>query len=457
MNNIIKSMEMSLFDEEEIEKLLKKRNSLKEINPKIFGKEVVVAGFIKRIRNLGDDLKFLIITDSTGEIQLTFRSNACKKIRAVDEMTPHTFIVAKGRATKGFSKKGREVEVNDFYLLGDIARPLPIDIENPQTGLSKRLDFRWIDLRNIKHRFPLVLVSEFVRYCREFFYKNDFIEIFSPKLTGAPTESGAEVFTVPYFDKVAYLAQSPQFYKQMAICSGFEKVFEIAPVFRANPSFTTRHDTEFTSLDVEIGYISSHHDVMDWEERMLNYAFKNLKERWEEKIRNYYNLEIDLPEKIPRIKMEEAYEIVGKNNIKENGDLKPEGERKIWEYVKESYDNNFVFITDFPYTSRPFYHMKGKPMKDGKETTKSFDLIYKGIEITTGVQREHRYHILLNQAKEKGLNVENLRYYLDFFKYGAPPMGGWGLSPTRVIMALIGAKNVREVTFLPRDPKRLFP
>jgi aspartyl-tRNA synthetase len=458
MNYQFKGMEKSLFDEKSVESLLKKRISIENVTEKHFGTEVVVAGFVKRIKNLGDNLKFLILSDHSGEIQLTFKSDIYKNIKAINELAPYTFIVAKGEATRGYSKKGREVVVKDFYVLGEVsAQPIPIEIEHIETSLDKRLDYRWIDLRNPKHRFPLVLLSEFTRYCREFFYKNDFVEIFSPKLIGMATESGAEVFTVPYFGKTAYLAQSPQFYKQMAICAGFEKVFEIAPVFRANPSFTTRHDTEFTSLDFEIGYVSSHYDVMSWEEKMLNYAFRRLKEKWEEKVRNNFNQEINLPKKIPKIKMEEVYEIVDKKNIKEDGDITPEGEREVSEYIKKTYGNEFAFVIDFPYKTRPFYHMKGNPMKDGTETTKSFDLLYRDIEITTGAQREHRYKVLVNQAKEKGLNIENLRYYLEFFKYGAPPMGGLGLSPTRVIMALTGAKNVREVTYLPRDPKRLFP
>jgi len=448
---------MGMNAQEKICSLLKKRISIASISEKDFGKEVVVAGFVKKIRNLGKNLKFLILSDFSGEIQLSFKREIFGELKPLDELTLHSFILAKGEACKGLSKRGKEIVAKEFYVLSKAAQPIPIEIEHIQTGLDNRLDYRWIDLRNPKHRFPLVLLSEFVRYTREFFNQEGFVEIFTPKLVGSPTESGAEAFSILYFDKTAYLAQSPQFYKQMAICSGFEKVFEIAPVFRAEPSFTTRHATEFTSLDVEIAYIASHHDIMDFEEEMLNYVFKRLKEEWGEKIENEFGCELNLPNKIPRIKMEDAYKIVSKKNISEKGDLRPEGEKEIFEFVKKKHKSDFVFITDFPYSARPFYHMKGEPMKNGEETTKSFDLIYRGIEITTGAQREHRYEILVNQAREKGLNLANLDYFFNFFKYGAPPHGGFGFGLSRTIMALLGFKNIREATFIPRDPRRLFP
>jgi aspartyl-tRNA synthetase len=450
----INNIKWTFSNEENIKLLLEKRISISELSEKYFGKDAVVAGYVKRIKDMGKNLKFLTLADSSDEVQLTFKSDVYNETDCVDELTPQTFIVAKGEACKGRSKKGHEIVVKDFYLLGDIAQPIPTEA---QTSLDKRLDYRWIDLREDKHRFPIVLLSEFARNARDFFHKNGFTEIFTPKLIGTPTEGGSEVFTIPYFGKQAYLAQSPQFYKQMAICSGLDKVFEIAPVFRANPSFTKRHDTEFTSLDFETGYISSHDDVMKTEEDMLNHIFSNVKEEWGEKIRKTYNKEVMIPGKIPKIKMEEAYEIVKKENISEQGDLRPEGEKEISKHVKQNFSNDFAFITDFPYQARPFYHMKGKPMSNGNETTRSFDLIYEGLEITTGAQREHRYQQLVKQAQEKGLGIDNLSYYLDFFKYGAPSHGGLGLSPTRVIMGLTDIKNVREATLVPRDPKRLFP
>jgi aspartyl-tRNA synthetase len=444
------------FANEKSDLLLKKRVTVAELSQEHFGSKVVVAGFLKRVKDLGK-LKFLMLADESGEIQLTVK-DACKDIQLVAELTPQTCILAEGEVCQGRSKSGREIVVSELFVLGEAAaQPVPIDTENIPALLDSRLDFRWVDLRNPNHRFPLTLLSEFTRYSTEFFFENGFTEIFTPKFTGSPTESGAELFTVPYFGKTAYLAQSPQFYKQMAICSGFEKVFEIAPVFRANPSFTTRHDTEFTSLDMEIAYISSHFDVMECERKMLEHTFRRIKEKWGKRIKEEFKQEIAEPSKVPKISMEEAYGIVSKSSVNPEGDLNPEGERELSKYVKEKYDSDFVFLTDFPRAVRPFYHMLGKPMSNGVETTKSFDLIYRGVEITTGAQREHRYHTLIRQAEQKNLAVEKLDYYFNFFKYGAPPHGGLGLSPTRVIMLMLGLENVREATFIPRDPKRLFP
>lgn len=436
--------------------LLKKRVRVAELSGQQFGSEVVVAGFLKRIKDLGK-LKFLVLSDESGEIQLTVK-DSCRNATLAGELTPQTCVLAQGEICQGRSKSGREILVSELFVLGEIAaQPVPIDTESIPALLDSRLDFRWMDLRNPNHRFPLLMLSEFAKYCAEFFFKNGFTEIFTPKLVGSPTESGAELFTIPYFEKTAYLAQSPQFYKQMAICSGLEKVFEIAPVFRANPSFTTRHDTEFTSLDLEIAYISSHLDVMECERQMLEHAFVSIKEKWGKRIKDEFKQEISEPTKVPNIKMEEAYGIVSKSSINGEGDLSPEGERDLSRYVKETYGSDFVFLTDFPSAVRPFYHMQGEPMSNGVATTKSFDLIYRGVEITTGAQREHRYSTLIHQAEQKGLAIDRLDYYFNFFKYGAPPHGGLGLSPTRVIMLMLGLENVREATFIPRDPKRLFP
>ncbi|MFH1474155.1 MAG: aspartate--tRNA(Asn) ligase [Candidatus Aenigmatarchaeota archaeon] len=443
------------YNEKQIELLLGKRKQNAEVTERDFGSDVVVAGYIKNIADLGKNMKFLTLADASGEIQLTLKKGVYVGVEDAKMLTPHTFIVAKGEACKGRAKDGREVLVKDISLLSDVVtEKIPTEM---RTSLDKRLDYRWVDLRNEKHRFPLTMVSEFTRYSRDFFNENGFTEIFTPKIVGTPTEGGAEAFPVLYFDREAYLAQSPQFYKQMAICSGFDRVFEIAPVFRANPSHTTRHDTEYTSLDFEIGYITSHQDVMKAEEGMLSHVFKNIKEKYGDKIRKKFKQEIDVPKNIPQIRMEEAYEIVTKEDVDEKGSLRPSGEKAVSEHVKEAYGSDFIFITDFPYDARPFYHMKGEAMRNGKETTKSFDLIYRGVEITTGAQREHRHGKLTAQVVEKGLSTNNLKQYLDFFKYGAPPHGGIGLSPSRVVTNMLDLGNVREATMAPRDPKRLFP
>jgi len=444
---------MELFNEERANELLKNRIKTSDLEKLEYNKEVILAGWIENIKKMGK-VSFIILKDRYGEVQLTLREDVIGDLSFIDELSNHTFLVVRGEYIKGIARKWKEVLVKELYVIGEIAQPLPID---PTSSLEKRLDYRWIDLRNDRNSFPIILTSDFVRYCREYFYSNGFVEIFTSKILGAPSEGGAEVFEINYFNRKAYLAQSPQFYKQMAIVAGFEKVFEIAHAYRAEPSFTTRHITEFVSMDVEIGYITSHHDVMDLLEDLIKYTMKRIKEEREDDIKKYYNVEINVPSKIPKIKMEEAYEIIGKDEIKPNGDITPKGERILGEYVKNTYGEDFFFLIDWPWTARPFYHMKGEPMKDGRETTRSFDLIFKGLEIVTGAQREHRYSVLLKQVREKGLNEENLRFFLDFFKYGSPTMGGFGFGIERFIRQLLEIENIREVVLLPRDPNRLLP
>jgi len=285
------------------------------------------------------------------------------------------------------------------------------------------------------------------------------LEIHSPKFMGSASESGAELFRVEYFDRFAYLAQSPQFYKQMAMVAGFDRVFEIGPVFRANPSFTPRHDTEFTSVDVEISWIDSHEDVMALEERWLRFVLSLVNDRHGEEIKQRTGVQIVIPEiPFPRVTMAEAYEILaGLGHVPERGakgDLDPEGERLLSRYALEHHGHEFIFVTDYPITVRPFYHMRHE---HNQSLTKSFDLLWKGLELTTGAQREHRHDILARQASEKGLALEPIQYYLDFFKYGCPPHGGYGFGLTRMLMLMLGYKNVREVTYLYRGPTRLTP
>jgi aspartyl-tRNA synthetase len=286
---------------------------------------------------------------------------------------------------------------------------------------------------------------------------NNYIEIHSPKLIGAPSESGAEVFEVKYFERKAYLAQSPQFYKQMAMAAGFEKVFEVGPVFRAEPSFTSRHATEFTGYDAEISYIQSHYDVMAEEENIIVHALQKVKKEYGKEIAKTFGREVVVPATpFPKISMKKAKEILAglKVSSEKAGDLSPEEERKICEYVKEKEGHEFVFVTEYPVAIRPFYHMHDE--KD-PSLTKSFDLLWNGIEVTTGAQREHRYDVLVAQAKEKGMKLNTIQFYLNFFKYGCPPHGGYGMGPNRMLMKLLGIENVREAMFMYRGVKRLEP
>ena len=334
---------------------------------------------------------------------------------------------------------------------------LPINIHDKDAQLlDQRLDYRWLDLRN-EYNFNIFKIqSDMVKFMREFMYSHDFTEIHTPKLIGAASESGADVFEVKYFDRKAYLAQSPQFYKQMAIASGYDRVFEVAPVFRAENSNTSRHTTEFTGFDVEFAYIDSYRDVMDFEEELLTYTLEKLNEKYGELVKNLYGKEIVVPkEKFPRVKLADLYDELEKRydykvDESEKNDLTTEAERLSYRYAMDEFNSEFIFVTDYPKEKRAFYHMR----KDG--IPEGYDLIYRGVEITTGAEREHRYDVLVKQAKEKGLD-KDVEFYLEFFKYGCPPHGGFGLGVDRLTMLVLGLPSVKESMMIFRGPNRLNP
>ncbi|MFH1064981.1 MAG: aspartate--tRNA(Asn) ligase [Nanoarchaeota archaeon] len=423
------------------------------------GKKVLLKGWVHELRDQSK-VKFIILRDSSGIAQLVIKNY--KMFEEFLGLSKESVIAVEGNAQAAkitnpeISEKTAEVIVEKYSVLSIADKELPIQIVKGKdmADLAVRLDWRWIDLRKPKNLLIFKIWTSMERTMREFWQKEDFIQIYSPKLMGAPSESGAELFSVEYFGKKAYLAQSPQFYKQMAMAAGFEKIFEIGPVFRANPSHTTRHDTEFTMIDMEISFVESHEDVMNMEERWLAYVISRLKEEHGKEIKEVFDADIEVPKvPFPRMTMKEAINLLKEKGYEnDTGDLDAEGEKLIHQIVREKYSHDFVFITEYPWHVRPFYHMRSDP-----ETTKSFDLIWKGLEITTGAQREHRHEVLKEQAIEKKLNLELIQDYLNFFRYGCPPHGGFGLSPTRMLMLLLNISNVREVTFLPRDTERLRP
>ena len=417
---------------------------------------VTVCGWTDKIRDQ-KTVQFIVLRDETGLVQLVKEKVEGDPVcDVISELSADSVVQVSGvvKIDPRVKLGGLEVQIEEVVVLSK-AEPIPI---NEETSLDKRLDWRFIDLRSNRSRLIFEVQTELERSYRKTWQEEGFIEIHSPKLMAAASESGAELFRVDYFDTSAYLAQSPQFYKQMAMAAGFGKVFEIGPVFRANPSFTSRHDTEFTSVDVELSWIDSHEDVMNFEQRLLARMLKDVSDKFQDAIRSTFGVDVIVPRlPFPRIKLADAIEIVERSGHKierTDGDLDPEGERRIAEYVQNEHGHQFVFLTDYPATVRPYYHMRHP---EDSTLTKSFDLVWKGLEITTGAQREHRYDTLVNQAIEKGLELPPLQFYLDFFRYGIPPHGGFGMGLTRVLMILLGLKNVREVTFLYRGPNRLSP
>jgi len=425
---------------------------------------VSVSGWVDTVRDQ-KKVQFVVLRDESGAVQLVNpRTTDADGVVVADE--PATTI--SGLSQGSFITVTGDLKHDERVKLGGIEIKLAsVDVQSiaiPETpiaadsSLDKRMDWRFLDLRNPKQNLIFRVQTTFEHALRTYWVERGFIEIHTPKLMASASESRAELFEVDYFETKAYLAQSPQFFKQMAQSAGFGKVFEIAPAFRADPSFTSRHSTEFTSIDAEISWVDSHEDVMKMHEELLVAGFTAVKNTHGEEIKALFDVEITVPTTpFPRIPLAEAKEIVKQRGYevpREDDDMDPEGERQIAAYVKETYDHEFVFLTDYASSIRPFYHMRheGDP-----GLTKSYDLIFNGTEISTGAQREHRVDVLIEQAKEKGLEPEELDFYLDFFRYGAPTHGGFGMGLARVLMLMLHQASIREVTYLFRGPTRLLP
>lgn len=417
------------------------------------GENNKVRGFIENIRDK-KTMAFIVIRDITGKLQVTIEKEKYPEIaEEIAGVLPHSVITVEGPVIANeFVKMGGVEMLPEKLKVDSRAEALPL---GPDANIDTRLDYRWIDLRTEKNQLMFEMQTELVKSFREFCLERNFIEIHTPKLIGTASESGSDVFELDYFDGKAYLAQSPQFYKQMAMASGFERIFETGPVFRAEKSNTNKHATEFTGFDLEISYIDSYEDVMKFEEEMLTYALKNLKEKYGEKSKEIFGKEIVVPTlPFPRIKLADLYaELKAMYGFEvpaeEMNDLTTEAERLCKKFAMDKYGHEFLFVTDYPKDKRAFYHMR----KDG--IPQGYDLIWNGVEITTGAQREHRYDILKAQAQEKGLD-NDAKFYLEFFKYGCPPHGGFGLGVDRLTMILTDY-TIKEVEFLFRGPNRITP
>ena len=419
---------------------------------------VSIGGWVETLRDQ-KRIQFIIIRDESGSVQVTYPRPADEDALAdkVSALTNGSFVEIHGNLKHDERVKlgGIEILLTDLTVVSESLPDSPIAED---TSIDKRLDWRFLDFRRPELNLMMRVQTTIEQTWREHWLENDFVEIHSPKLMASPSESHAELFKLEYFETHAYLAQSPQFYKQMAMAAGLGRVFEIGPVFRADPSFTSRHATEFVSVDMEMSFIDSHEDVMQFQEQLMVKAITAVKEKHGEEIEKLYGFEVKIPQTpFPRIPLAEAHAIVESRGYKvprQDGDLDPEGERQIAAYAEEKFGHEFVFLTDYPKNIRPFYHMRHE---HDESITKSYDLIWKGTEITTGAQREHRIDVLEAQAKDKGLDPEGLGFYMDFFRYGAPTHGGFGMGLTRVVMLLLNLPNIREASFLFRGPNRLQP
>ena len=421
--------------------------------------DICVKGFVETIRNK-KTMAFIVLKDITGKVQITVEKGNDEKLdAAVNTLTPDSVITVWGRAVESEYVKLGGVEIYPKKIrVESLAAPLPIDREegkgHEKSSIDQRIDYRWIDLRTEKNQLLFKVQTVLIGAMREYLLNRNFTEIHTPKLIGAASESGADVFEVQYFDRKAYLAQSPQFYKQMAMAAGFERIFEVGPVFRAEKSFTNKHTTEFSGFDLEFSYIESFRDVMRLEEELLTYALQKVSDRYGEEIERVFGQKVVVPTlPFPVIRLSDLYDELQKEYgytvpEAEKGDLSTEAEHLCLEWTKKKYGHEFLFVTDYSAEKRAFYHMR-----DEAGIPQGYDLIWRGCEITTGAQREHRYDILRAQCDEKGL-TEDVKFYLEFFKYGCPPHGGFGLGIDRLTMLLLGL-TIKEAMFIFRGPNRL--
>ena len=421
----------------------------------LLNQEAVIEGAVHSIRNMGD-VAFVILRKKDGLFQSVYEND--KTNVSIHDLKEAMCVRLTGTLhEEERAPHGRELRISQVEILSSPAEPLPLAIDKWKlnTSLEAKLNYRSISLRNVRERAKFKIQEGIVRGFREFLYKEGFTEIHTPKIGAKGAEGGSNLFRLDYFHRPAVLEQSPQLYKQMMV-GVFDRVFETGPVFRAEKHNTKRHLNEYTSLDFEMGYIDSFEDIMAMETGFLQYTMELLKKDYAKELKI---LDVTLPDvsKIPAIRFDEAKQKVSEKygrKIRNPFDLEPEEEHLIGQYAKEEWDSDFVFVTYNPSQTRPFYAMD-EPQDE--KFTLSFDLLFRGLEITTGGQRIHDYDMLMEKLAKRGMTEEGLETYLDTFKHGMPPHGGLGIGMERLTMQLLGEDNVRETTLFPRDLSRLTP
>ncbi len=425
-----------------------KRTLANECMKKV-GETVKVQGWVKRVRHLGN-ISFLVLRERTGELQCVLEGELAGVIIETESVIEAIGeVVLTNKTGLGIELVLKSVKViNKNSLL-----PFEVNKKEINTGLENLLNHRVLSLRHEKIASIFIIKSTLEEAFREYLMNMGFIRIFTPKIVSQGAEGGANVFKLNYFGKEAFLAQSPQLYKQMMVTSGLERVFEIGPVFRAEEHNSSRHLNEYTSLDLEMAFIEDYKELMELETQVIKFMFEKVKEKNENELK-LLKIEVPTITDIPKLTLYEAREILKKRYKKEmpEGDLNTEGEKLIANYIKETTGSEFVFITEYPKENRPMYTM---PAENG--LTKSFDLLFKGLEITSGGERIHEYEMLVASFREQGLNEENFQNYLNTFKYGVPPHGGFAIGLERLTAKLLGLTNVREASAFPRDINRLTP
>ncbi|MDO8124277.1 MAG: aspartate--tRNA(Asn) ligase [Candidatus Hermodarchaeota archaeon] len=441
------------------ERILRRTHYSNELSPEMEGQQVVILGWVQRIRKLSK-ISFLIVRDREGLTQCTLphAKTAPELLSILDSLDNEYAIAVQGQVKQEKqARRGVELIPDKIVVVNTAPATLPLDTSGKvEADIATRFDNRVIDLRRLEAQLTFKIQHFTVTQMRQYLEAAGFREIHTPKIVATATEGGADLFRVQYFEKKAFLAQSPQFYKQLCLVGGFDRVYEVAPVYRAEKHNTPRHLNEYTSFDYEMAWIQDEEDVMQLEEQMLHEVFTAVKQKFAEELEQL-KAEIHVP-KLPirRIEVREAIELLKAEglNLPPDSDIPSEGEELLYQLVKKETGEEFFFLTRYPTAIRPFYTM---PLETDPTLTRGFDLVYRGMEVTTGSQRIHRYELLVEKLKETGLKPKTFAFYLEPFKYGAPPHGGLAIGMERLTMQMLGYANIREAVLFPRDRTRLVP
>ena len=418
---------------------------------------VLIEGWVQGLKDLGG-IKFIQLRDSSGIIQITLNENSPNNlIELFERLNKETAISVKGKAVEGH-KKQIEVIPSEMKIISDSDKELPIQINQKKDSARPevRYDWRPLDLRKRKQQIIFRVQSTIVEGFTEFLFKHGFTQTFTPCLLGMASESGSEVFPVIYFNKEAFLRQDPQLHRQLTIAGGFKKIFDLGPAWRAEQSHTRKHLCEHRVCAVEFAFIKDEVEVMRFEEKLIQAAIKKVKEKCKEDLEEL-GIQLNVPSlPFPELRFPKVYDILRERGkeINESEDLDSEAEEILRDYVKTEFKSDFYFINRFPFSIKPFYVMK---LDEDPKWARSTDLYYKGIELSSGGQREHRFNKILENLKDKRMNYQEVEWFAKFFKYGVPPHGGFAIGIERLTQSILGIKNIRDCALFPRDPERLFP
>lgn len=431
----------------------------KNLSGNMDGQEVIVMGWVRELRDLGK-IKFIKLADREGFAQIIAKKDLpAELIEKIKNLGREDVIAVKGtvKASKE-APNGVEIVPSEIRVLNVSEKPLPLELETRKTPalIDTRMDQRPLDIRIPENQAIIKIQAKLVEGMQKYLFENGFVQVFTPCLMGVASESGSEVFTVPYFKTEAFLRQDPQLHRELTLIGGLDKIFDLGTSWRAELSHTIYHLCEHRGIAPEIAFIKDETDTMRLEEQLIVAGIKSINEGCKNELA-ILGKTIDVPKMpFPELRFPEVYDILKGLGleIKVGEDLNREAEALLWKYVKEKYDNDFYFLNRFPSAIKPFYVMK---VDDNPKWARSVDLIYRGLELSSGGQREHRYEELIKSAKEKGLNLENLKWFTEFFKYGAPPMGGFCIGIERFTMQLLELPNIKDATLFPRTPERLIP